>query len=81
MLQHVSGKVPDASVAADEAVAHGAALRAGLLLAEQQGRPSTFSIKNVNSHSLGVVGVDPLTRRKRNGILIPRNTILPATAR
>ena len=28
-----------------------------------------------------MVGIDPLTRRKRNGILIPRNTPLPVTAK
>jgi molecular chaperone DnaK len=81
MLQQVSGKPPDGSVAADEAVAHGAALHAGLLLAKQRGEPATFKIKNVNSHSLGVVGTDPLTKRKRNGILIPRNTPLPVTSK
>ena len=81
MLRDLSGKEPDSSVAADEAVAHGAALRAGLILAESQGKPSSFTIKNVNSHSLGVVGTDPLTKRRRNGILIPRNTPLPVTAK
>jgi len=81
MLKQLSGKEPDASVAADEAVAHGAALHAGLLLAKGRGKPATFKIKNVNSHSLGVVGVDPQTRRRRNGILIPRNTPLPVTAK
>jgi len=81
MLATLSGKEPDSSVAADEAVAHGAALRAGLLLAKTQGKPETFKIKNVNSHSLGVVGLDPLTQRKRNGILIPRNTALPVKAK
>ena len=74
MLRQLSGKEPDDSVAADEAVAHGAALHASLILAQQQGRPPVFKIRNVNSHSLGVVGVDPLTKRRRNGILIPRNT-------
>ena len=59
MLQQVSGKAPDASVAADEAVAHGAALHAGLILAKSDGRPASFSIRNVNSHSLGVLGIDP----------------------
>ncbi len=81
MLQALSGKPPDASVAADEAVAHGAALHAGLLLARSQGLPGTFRIKNVNSHSLGVVGIDPQTQRRRNGVLVPRNTPLPVTAR
>ena len=81
MLQKISGKAPDASVAADEAVAHGAALHAGLILAKRDGRPATFSIRNVNSHSLGVVGIDPQTKRRRNGIVIPRNTPLPVSAR
>ncbi len=56
MLRRLSGMEPDDSVAADEAVAHGAALQASLILARQQGLPPTFKIRNVNSHSLGVVG-------------------------
>ncbi len=80
MLREISGKEPDASVGADEAVAHGAALHAGLILAKLDGRPATFSIRNVNSHSLGVVGTDPETKRRRNGIVIPRNTPLPVSA-
>ncbi len=81
MLKEISGHEPDDSVAADEAVAHGAALHASIILAQQQGRPTILRIQNVNSHSLGVVGLDPLTQRRRNGILIPRNTRLPVTSR
>jgi len=81
MVRAVSGREPDASVAADEAVAHGAALRAGLLLARSRGVSPSFRIRNVNSHSLGVVGIDPQTKRRRTGVLIPRNTAIPATAR
>ena len=81
MLAEFSGKDPDTSVAADEAVAHGAALRAGLLLAKSRGEPGSFRIQNVNSHSLGIVGTDPATGRKRNGIVIPRNTPIPVTAK
>ena len=62
-------------------MAHGAALQAGLILAKRDGRAANFSIRNVNSHSLGVVGVDPQTRRHRNGIVIPRNTPLPVSAK
>jgi molecular chaperone DnaK len=40
-----------------------------------------LEIKNVNSHSLGVVAIDRRTDRKRNAILIPRNTTLPVTAK
>lgn len=80
MLQHISGKAPDRSVSPDEAVAHGAALHAGLLLAKHAGRLPSFRIQNVNSHSLGVVGKDPQTKRLRNGVVIPRNTALPVAA-
>jgi molecular chaperone DnaK len=81
MLRNLSGKEPDGSVSADEAVAHGAALLAGLILSEQAGRPAAFKVRNVNSHSLGVIGTDPQTGRKRNAKLIPRNTPLPVTAK
>ncbi len=81
MLRRLTGKEPDRSVSADEAVAHGAALRAKLLLDKTDGAPPAFEIKNVNSHSLGVVATDPKTQRRRNAILIPRNTPLPVSAR
>src|SRR5262249_3113403 len=38
-----------------------------------------FAVTNVNSHALGIVGVDKKTGRKRNHILIPKNTPLPVT--
>ncbi|MEX2112575.1 MAG: Hsp70 family protein [Pirellulales bacterium] len=81
MLRRLVGKEPDASVSVDEAVAHGAALHAGVLLAEGRGQRPMLSVKNVNSHSLGVVATDARTERKRNAILIPRNTPLPVTAK
>ena len=81
MLQNLSGKAPDCSVSPDEAVAHGAALHAGLLLSQHNGEPPAFSIRNVNSHSLGVVAMEAKTKRQRNAILIPRNTPLPVTAK
>ena len=77
MLRDLSGKEPDGSVAVDEAVAHGAALHAGNLIAKSQGKTPPLRIRNVNSHSLGVVASDSSTGRMRNAILIPRNTALP----
>ncbi len=81
MLRDLSGLEPDRSISPDEAVAHGAALHAGLLLSKFNGESPNFQIKNVNSHSLGVVAVDSQTRRQRNAILVPRNTPLPVTAK
>lgn len=81
LLRELSGKEPDSSVAADEAVALGAALHAGWLLGKARGERPRFRIRNVNSHSLGVVGVDPVTRRRRVGTIIPRNTRLPIIAK
>jgi molecular chaperone DnaK len=81
MLLDLSGKEPDHSVSPDEAVAHGAALHAGLLLDLHQGKSPQFRIRNVNSHSLGVVATDAETRRQRNAILIPRNSPLPVSAK
>lgn len=77
MLKNLSGMQPDASVSPDEAVSHGAALHAGILLAKHQGKSPDFKIKNVNSHSLGVVATDRETKRMRNAVVIPRNTPLP----
>jgi molecular chaperone DnaK len=82
MLRKLTGLEPNHTVNPDEAVARGAALYAGYLLAKEAGdaqKPS-FEITNVNSHSLGVEGIDPDTLRKRNYVLIPRNTPLPAKA-
>jgi hypothetical protein len=44
----------------------------------EEGHKPTFDVTNVNAHSLGIQGTDPETGRKRNKILIPRNTPLPA---
>ena len=84
MLQALSGIQPDRTVNPDEAVARGAALYAGHLLAARvggaaaSGPRSKFQVTNVNAHSLGVEGIDTDTLRKKNVVLIPRNTPLPA---
>lgn len=78
MLEHLSGKRVDRATSPDEAVAHGAAIHAGLLLEKHAGRKPRFTIHNVNSHSLGVVGTEARTGEKQTVVLIPRNTRLPA---
>lgn len=81
LLRRVSNREPDVSISPDEAVAHGAAIHAGLLLARLQGRRPQIRVRNVNSHSLGVVGTDPRRNRRQTVVLIPRNTPLPAKAK
>jgi len=80
MLLDRTGIKPDHTVNPDEAVARGAAIYADYLMAGQveSGRRPKFHITNVNSHSLGIEGVDPTSGRKGNNIIIKRNTPLPA---
>ena len=79
MLKELSGKEPDSSLSPDEAVAHGAAIRAGILNGRNKKAPRP-KIKNVNSHSLGVVANDVETGEARVVTIIPRNTPLPVKA-
>lgn len=79
MLERESGKTVDRCLAADEAVAHGAAIYAGLLRSTADHPQHDAKIVNVNSHSLGVLGVEQQTGRPRNRVVIPQNTPLPAT--
>jgi molecular chaperone DnaK len=78
-LQDLTGIAPDRTVNPDEAVARGAAIYCKYLLsaADHGGAGNTFQVTNVNSHSLGIEGIDPQTMRKINVILIARNTALP----
>jgi molecular chaperone DnaK len=80
MLRQMTGIEPDRTVNPDEAVARGAALYAAYLLSKQGHAAAAvgFEVSNVNSHSLGIEGIEPETLRKINVILIPRNTPLPA---
>ena len=79
MLSEMTGIAPDHTVNPDEAVARGAAVYANHLLAEQFGEgKSDFRVINVNSHNLGVEGIEQETLRNINVVLIPRNTPLPA---
>jgi molecular chaperone DnaK len=78
MLTEMTGIQPDHTVNPDEAVARGAALYSAYLLAGQSEAGPGFRVTNVNAHSLGVEGIDPETYRKKNVVLIARNTQLPA---
>jgi molecular chaperone DnaK len=79
MLEQEAGRKLDRSLSFDEGVAHGAAIYAGLILASEGGSRPRAQIRNVNSHSLGVLGIESATGRPRNKVMIPRNTPLPVT--
>ncbi|HEV7283114.1 MAG TPA: Hsp70 family protein [Pirellulaceae bacterium] len=79
MLEELTGKPVDRSLSADESVAHGAAIYAGIRGGASSRAPA-FQITNVNSHNLGVIGFEADTKRPRNEVLIARNSPLPAQA-
>ncbi len=80
MLESESGLQIDRSLSPDESVAHGAAIYAGILMKHGASAGKGISVTNVNSHDLGVLGVDPGTKEPRRKIVIPKNHRLPAQA-
>ena len=81
MLKSLSGLEPDCTLSPDEAVAHGAAIHAGVLLKQKSAGKLSPKIRNVNSHSLGVVANDVETKVAHVVKIIPRNTPIPVVAK
>ena len=80
-LSRLSNLEIDRSLSPDEAVAHGAAIYAGIRLGQECESFAGVSVTNVNSHDLGVLAVDPETGEPKRQIMIKRNTSLPARQR
>ncbi len=89
MLQELTGRMPDKSLAVSEVVARGAALHAGIVAAhdssgglelEEGARDALAQVVeiNVNAHSLGIEARQ--NQDRVNDILIPKNTQLPTAA-
>lgn len=78
MLTTASGKEPNYSMNPDQVIGHGAALLCQAMLNTTD--DDQFSLVDVNSRSLGVIGIDPQTKQKYNHIVIPKNTSLPFNA-
>jgi molecular chaperone DnaK len=93
MLNDLTGREPSRELNPQTAVAQGAAIHAAILQArhaEGRGRVAeslarrlrSVTTRDVNSHSLGVEVSDPKNPgKKRNHIMIPRNTQLPTSTR
>tara|TARA_B100000029_G_scaffold415932_1_gene419921 strand:+ start:182 stop:1762 length:1581 start_codon:yes stop_codon:yes gene_type:complete len=88
MLREVCQREPNREVHPEKAVGHGAAIHAAILEARATGgetrmgkaiinRLRSVSTSDVNSHSLGTKITDPSDRRKKNHIMIGRNSELP----
>ena len=80
MLEKECELAPDRSLSPDEAVAHGAAVYAGLLLKQRAVRLKGISLTNVSSHDLGVLGIERDTGRPRRSVMIRANSPLPTSA-
>lgn len=81
MLKKLTGKEPQSGISPDEAVAHGAAIKAGILMKQYPEGAPVPKIKNVNSHSLGIVANRVDTGEGQVVQIIPRNTPLPVISR
>ena len=79
-LSEASGREIELVDEPDELVAKGAALYSAVI-SKHPSLPieSRFEVVNVNSHSLGIQGVDLETKQAVNKIMIPRNTPLPVS--
>jgi molecular chaperone DnaK len=85
LVEEVTGKKPSIELHPDEVVALGAAIQ-GALLAVQTGTAAPgialklpqIKVKDVNSHSLGVLAVSgDDTRKKYNSIVLKKDTHIP----
>lgn len=81
MLQRISGLEPQQLVAGDEAVARGAALAAGWMLAGrgERGFDVDYHLVDITTHGLGVRALERHSRRPQHSVLMPRHTPLPTT--
>ena len=92
MMRELGGKEPYTELSPDEAVAMGAAIQAAILQARHRDTgmavPQELSERlekvtqiNVNSHSLGILALNPETGRDTNVVLIRRNTPIPCSVK
>jgi len=87
MIERMSGKAPSQAINPDEAVAMGAAVQAGILMAQKgdsailataEGRRlANTRVTDVTSHAFGIILMDDRTKTEYNQVMIARNTPIP----
>jgi len=83
MVEELTGMSPSTELNPDEVVALGAAVQASLIDEDDpEASPSreNIVIKDVNSHSLGIITYDSNSDTHGNSIILHRNTVIPASA-
>lgn len=82
MIEELTGIKASTELNPDEVVALGAAVQASIIDEDEETTASEPSvvIKDVNSHSLGVVTFNRSSQEYRNTIILHRNTVIPASA-
>ncbi|HEX3727113.1 MAG TPA: Hsp70 family protein, partial [Pirellulales bacterium] len=78
MLEKLSYMQGAPTIHPDEAVARGAALYGGQLLARQRGGRTALEIVDSSARSLGLEWHDPESQKTENVVLIPRGTEMPS---
>lgn len=81
-LKETFGITPSKEVNPDEVVALGAAIQGSILEdGIKEIKDSKVVIKDVSSHSIGVISIDSKSGHKINSIILNRNSPLPAKSR
>jgi molecular chaperone DnaK len=78
LLLRMTGKQLDRSVSPDQSIAHGAAIYSELLSGSSN-RENKLLVTDVNSHTLGVIGIQPGTGEHLVSAIIPKNTPIPCS--
>jgi molecular chaperone DnaK len=78
LLLRLTGKTLDRSISPDQSIAHGAAIYSELL-SDSSNQENRLLVTDVNSHSLGVIGIQRETGEHLVSPVIPKNTPIPCS--
>src|SRR5699024_4503981 len=76
MIEDLTNIKPSTELNPDEVVALGAAVQASLIDESSEEAKGNIVVKDVNSHSLGVLTLNS-NKQEINSIILPKNTVIP----